>query len=169
MAEDRDALLTVRGIAKRFPGVRALDDVDLDLAAGEVLAVIGENGAGKSTLMKILAGEQSADRGEIHLDGRPFRVRTVAEAMELGIALIHQELALAENLDVGSNVLLGREPNRFGFINRSEARDRACAALDRVGLEVSPSTPVAGMGHGAAPAGGDREGALRPGSDPDHG
>ena len=148
MAEDRDALLTVRGIAKRFPGVRALDDVDLDLAAGEVLAVIGENGAGKSTLMKILAGEQSADRGEIHLDGRPFRVRAVAEAMELGIALIHQELALAENLDVGSNVLLGREPNRFGFINRSEARDRACAALDRVGLEVSPSTPVAGMGMG---------------------
>lgn len=148
MAEDRDPLLTVRGIAKRFPGVQALDEVDLDLGSGEVLAVVGENGAGKSTLMKILAGEQLADRGEIHFDGRPFQVRSVSEAMELGIALIHQELALAENLDVGSNVLLGREPNRFGFMSRGEARDRATTALNRVGLEVSPSTPVAGMGMG---------------------
>ena len=143
-----DPLLSARGITRRFPGVLALDEVDLDLAAGEVLAVVGENGAGKSTLMKILAGEQRADQGELRLDGRPFVVRSVAEAMAAGISLIHQELALAENLDVGSNILLGREPRRCGFIRTTEAHGRAVAALERVGLDLSPNTPVLGLGMG---------------------
>jgi len=143
-----DPILSARGISRRFPGVLALDDVDLDVVPGEVLAVVGENGAGKSTLMKILAGEQRADEGEIRLDGRPFEVRSVSEAMSAGISLIHQELALAENLDVCSNILLGREPRRFGLIRPREARERAVSALQRVGLDLSPTTPVAGLGMG---------------------
>lgn len=148
MASDSVDLLQASGITKRFPGVLALDDVELDLKPGEVLAVVGENGAGKSTLMRILAGEHSPDRGRLLLEGRPFRPRSVAEALEHGVALIHQELALAENLDVGSNVLLGREPRAFGFLRRREAGVRAAAALERVGLDVPPSAPVAGMGMG---------------------
>ena len=148
VAVGSDVLLEVHGISKRFPGVQALDDVDLRLHRGEVLAVVGENGAGKSTLMKILAGEQRADTGEVHLDGDLFAVRSVSEAMEQGIALIHQELALADNLDVASNVLLGRELHRFGFIRSTAERACAAEALDRVGLDVSPSTSVAGLGMG---------------------
>ncbi len=87
-------LLVVRGITKRFPGVVALQDVDLKLGRGEVLAVIGENGAGKSTLMKILAGVQTADHGEIRLDDQPATIASVHDALDLGIALIHQELNL---------------------------------------------------------------------------
>ena len=93
-------LLEVRGIEKSFPGVRALDGVDLDLRAGEVLAVVGENGAGKSTLMKILAGVERADAGSIHLHGAVIAPRTVHDAIDAGIALIHQELNLAGNLDI---------------------------------------------------------------------
>ncbi|MEE2895004.1 MAG: ATP-binding cassette domain-containing protein, partial [Planctomycetota bacterium] len=141
-------MLEVSEISKSFPAVRALDGVGFKVGAGEIVGVIGENGAGKSTLMKILAGEQRADGGEIRFDGEAFAVRTVAEAMDRGVALIHQELALADNLDVASNVLLGREPRRFGFIRSSMARTLASEALDRVGLDVSPTTSVAGMGMG---------------------
>ena len=101
-------LLEVRGLGKRFPGVRALHNVDLTLARGEVLAVIGENGAGKSTLMKILAGVQPADIGEIFIDGQPVRFQSVREALNHGVALIHQELNLAANLDLAANIFLGR-------------------------------------------------------------
>jgi len=103
-------LLEVRGIDKSFPGVRALGEVDLTLHKGQVLALIGENGAGKSTLMKILAGVQKPDEGQITLEGREVQIDSVSEALDLGIALIHQELNLADNLDVGANVFLGREP-----------------------------------------------------------
>lgn len=142
------ALLEARGVSKRFPGVQALDKIDFDLAKGEVLAIVGENGAGKSTLMKILAGETRADSGAVSLEGRPLRVRSVAEALSHGIAMIHQELSLAENLDVGANVLLGREPRRFGFIRRREAHARSRGALERVGVDLDPRTPVEGMGMG---------------------
>src|SRR5262249_49071590 len=102
-----EALLEVRAVRKRFPGVLALDGVSLHLAAGEVLAVVGENGAGKSTLMKILGGLYTADDGEVFLDGRPVRLTGVTAAMAAGIALIHQELNLAENLSVAANIFLG--------------------------------------------------------------
>src|SRR5687767_2182580 len=91
-------LLEVHGLTKRFPGVRALTDVSMTLGRGEVVAVIGENGAGKSTLMKILAGVQRPDEGEIRVDGKPVEIRSVQAALDLGIALIHQELNLADNL-----------------------------------------------------------------------
>ena len=109
--------LEVRKVGKRFPGVRALHEVDFDLGEGEVLALIGENGAGKSTLMKILAGVQPPDHGEVLVDGIPIVNYSVPEAMGRGISLIHQELNLADNLDVGANVFLGREP-RNGFIDK---------------------------------------------------
>ena len=103
-------LLEARSLTKSFPGVRALKGVSLTVERGEVLAVIGENGAGKSTLMKILAGVQTADSGEILLDGQPVALRSVHDALASGIALIHQELNLADNLDVAANIFLGREP-----------------------------------------------------------
>ena len=135
-------LLEVRGIGKRFFGVRALVDVGLSLGRGEVLAVIGENGAGKSTLMKILAGVQKPDTGEILLDGQSVQLHSVADALGAGIALIHQELNLADNLDVGSNIFLGREPRHAGFIDKRRIYEASSALLSRVGLPVSPRTIV---------------------------
>ncbi len=102
-------LLQMRGITKRFPGVTALDGVSLRLEPGEVLALMGENGAGKSTLMKILGGAQQPDEGEILIDGKRTVIADVGEAKRLGIALIHQELMLAPNLDIAANIFLGNE------------------------------------------------------------
>jgi len=99
-----DPFLEARGLAKRFPGVRALDGVDLTVGRGETVAVIGENGAGKSTLMKILAGVQTPDAGEIRVEGRAVRIDSVRAAEMLGIALIHQELNLCDNLDIACMV-----------------------------------------------------------------
>src|SRR5471030_210118 len=111
-------LLEVRGISKRFPGVIALDGVSLQVGRGEVVAVCGENGAGKSTLMKILGGVYQPDGGEILVDGQPVKINNVNDAMKLGIAFIHQELNVLDNLDVAANVFLGREPrNSFGLID----------------------------------------------------
>lgn len=136
-------LLEVRSISKTFPGVRALTDVDLRLYPGEVLAVLGENGAGKSTLMKILAGIQAPDAGRILLDGRPVQIESVRAAGELGIALIHQELNLADNLDVGANLFLGREPRYpLGIIRRREIDRRSAQVLQQVGLALPPRTLV---------------------------
>ncbi len=131
-------LLVVRGITKRFPGVVALQDVDLELGRGEVLAVIGENGAGKSTLMKILAGVQTADHGEIRLDNQPASIASVHDALDLGIALIHQELNLCGNLSVGANVYLGREPSRLSFINQESIRRQSARHLAAIGMTVDP-------------------------------
>ena len=125
-------LLEVRGICKSFPGVRALHNVSLTLAPGEVLAVVGENGAGKSTLMKVLAGIEQPDQGEILIDGNTVRLGSVREAARHGIALIHQELNLSDNLDIGANVFLGREPTRLGWIE-VEGRNRY-RILDRNAL-----------------------------------
>ena len=133
-------LLEVRNLTKRFPGVLALRDVDLRLYPGEVLAVIGENGAGKSTLMKILAGIQSADSGEIRLRGERVEIDSVRRATELGISLIHQELNLADNLDIGANIFLGREPLRGGLIHSRSIYAGSRGVLAQVGLDCSPRT-----------------------------
>src|SRR6516164_189777 len=103
-------LLSMRGIGKRFPGVVALDGVNLEVGAGEVVALCGENGAGKSTLMKILGGVYQPEAGEVQVDGRPVQINNVTDAMKLGIGFIHQELNVLDNLDVAANVFLGREP-----------------------------------------------------------
>jgi ribose transport system ATP-binding protein len=141
-------LLEVQSVSKAFPGVRALENVSLALARGEVLAVVGENGAGKSTLMKILAGVQQPDSGEICIDGRPAEITSVRNAQALGIALIHQELNLADNLSVAANIFLGREPRRGWFIRQHETETASTSILRQVGLEVSPRTLVSTLSIG---------------------
>jgi ribose transport system ATP-binding protein len=135
-------ILEVIRVSKSFPGVAALSDVSLQLNRGEVLALIGENGAGKSTLMKILAGIQTPDAGAIRLEGQTQRIQSVQDANRLGIALIHQELNLCDNLDVASNIFLGREPRQFGFINHRKLRDDGQAILQSIGLATPPETIV---------------------------
>jgi len=141
---DRPPLLQMRGITKRFPGVTALDGVSLRLEPGEVLALMGENGAGKSTLMKILGGAQQPDEGEILIDGKRTVIADVGEAKRLGIALIHQELMLAPNLDIASNIFLGNEhaPSLLLPLRRRELNRRAEKLLARTGLKLPPTTPV---------------------------
>jgi len=136
-------LLEVRIVTKYFPGVVALKQVSLTLEEGEVLALIGENGAGKSTLMKILAGIQQPDLGKLFWNGKEANIDSVDAAMDLGIALIHQELNLADNLDIGSNIFLGREPrNKLGIINRRQIREESMKVLERVGLDFDPNTSL---------------------------
>ncbi|MCC6881156.1 MAG: sugar ABC transporter ATP-binding protein [Verrucomicrobiales bacterium] len=135
-------LLEACGIVKTFPGVRALGGVSCRLERGEVLAIMGENGAGKSTLMKILAGVQCPDDGELKMDGETVRISSVPDALRHGIALIHQELNLASNLSVGANLFLGREPSRRGFIDEAAVRREAMKYLAMVGLDIDPATLV---------------------------
>ena len=104
---DVKPFLEATGIHKRFPGVHALNNVNASFFLGEVVAVIGENGAGKSTLMKVIAGVHPPDAGTIWLEGQPVTVPTVSKATEFGIAFIHQELNLSDNLSVGANIFLG--------------------------------------------------------------
>lgn len=138
-------LLEARGIVKSFPGVKALRGVSCRLERGEVLAIMGENGAGKSTLMKILAGVQGHDEGELSIDGQPVRINSVTDALRHGIALIHQELNLADNLSVGANLFLGREPSRFGFLDKAAIRREAAKYLAKVGLNIDPDTLVSDL------------------------
>ena len=140
--------LTVRQLTKSFPGVRALHGVDLEVRAGEVVAVIGENGAGKSTLMKILAGVQAPDQGQILWDGQPVFFANTRQAMQQGIVLIHQELNLCDNLNVAENLFLGNYPNRGGLIDFWSMFRRARQSLEKVGLQVSPRTPLARLSLG---------------------
>lgn len=142
MSDSASAFLSVRNVCKRFPGVRALHQVNLTLGKGEVLAVLGENGAGKSTLMKILAGVQQPDSGEILLDGNVVEISSVQAALQQGIALIHQELNLADNLDVAANIFLGREPRKMGLIDKAKLCADAKQFLAMVGLDISPTTLV---------------------------
>lgn len=122
--------------------MQALQDVSLSLEEGEVLAVLGENGAGKSTLMKILAGVQQSDTGSISIHGEPVQLDSCRTAMSHGVVLIHQELNLADNLDIGANIFLGREPRRFGLIDRRTIERESRRFLDMVGLDESPSKLV---------------------------
>src|SRR3977135_2155960 len=109
-------ILQMQGIAKHFGGVSALTGVDFSIASGEVVGLVGENGAGKSTLMKILGGVYQPDAGTLLLDDAPARIHSVADAIGRGIAFIHQELNVLDNLDVAANVFRGREPVWGGFL-----------------------------------------------------
>ena len=131
-------LLKMRGIEKSFPGVQALRGVDLELQAGEVLALLGENGAGKSTLIKILAGAHPPDAGGILLHGAETIINNPAEAQRLGIAVIYQEFNLIPTLTVRENIFLGREETSGGFIRQEEEYRSAQALFKRIGVDIDP-------------------------------
>jgi len=135
----------MEGVSKRFPGVVALDHVSLTVGTGEIVALIGENGAGKSTLMKILGGAVARDEGTIKLDGKPVEIRSPREASALGIEFIHQELSVLDNLDVGANIFLRREPTFGGplkLIDRKRIYRESDEILNRLGVGVSSRTPL---------------------------
>jgi ribose transport system ATP-binding protein len=144
------AFLSMRGVHKRFGAVRALSGVDLEVARGEVHALIGENGAGKSTLMKVLSGALAPDSGEIALGGQPYVARDPSAARRQGVAMIYQELSLAPDLSVEANVMLGAEPARFGVIDRRALRARVQQALRELEHEdIWPERKVRELGPGA--------------------
>lgn len=144
----KSPLLEARGLHKRFLGVHALDGVSAQFCPGEVIAVMGENGAGKSTLMKCLAGVYQPDAGQILCEGREVLIPDVRAATRQGIAFIHQELNLAENLSVAANVFLGREPRIAGFLRQGEMNRRTSKLLQDLGMDFAPETPVADLSIG---------------------
>ncbi|MGC5011140.1 sugar ABC transporter ATP-binding protein [Streptosporangium sp. DT93] len=140
---DATPLLVMRGIVKQFPGVRALDGVDLEVLPGEVHCLLGQNGAGKSTLIKTLAGAHQPDEGTITFGGQEVRLTSPTAAIKLGISTIYQELDLVDGLSVAENVFLGHEPARLGFVSRSAAARTTREVLARLGHgEIRPSTEV---------------------------
>lgn len=138
-AQGPPSLLRIRGALKSFPGVRALNDVDLTLGYNEVLGLVGENGAGKSTLMKLLSGIYQPDGGEFFLEERPFEPMSPRHAQELGISIIHQELNLMPDLTVAQNIFIGREPHRFGVQSDNRLNAMTTELLDRLGLALDPT------------------------------
>src|SRR5215208_7818982 len=133
--DDKPAVLEACGLCKGFPGVRALDGVDLVCRAGRVHALVGENGAGKSTLVRILTGNMEPDAGEIRVDGGAVRFTDPRRALACGITAVFQELTILPAMSVVDNVMLGQERSRRGRLDRAEQRSLARAALARVGLE----------------------------------
>jgi ABC-type sugar transport system ATPase subunit len=140
-------LLTAKGIVKRFPGVLALDALDLEVAEGEIVALLGQNGAGKSTIMQILAGvhPHGSYQGEITMRGRPFQARSVADARAQGVALVAQEVNVVAELSVAENMFLANEPLRFGFLDAADRLAKARAALADFGIDVDANAPMASM------------------------
>ncbi|OII61573.1 sugar ABC transporter ATP-binding protein [Streptomyces sp. CC53] len=142
-------LLALRGIRKRYGAVQALADVDLEIHAGEVVALVGDNGAGKSTLVKVIAGVDPADRGTIEWQGRAVHLTRPHEAQALGIATVYQDLALCDNLDVVGNLFLGRELRRFGLLDEVEMERRTLALLRSFAIRMpSVRLPVASLSGG---------------------
>jgi D-xylose transport system ATP-binding protein len=136
MTAVRQALLSVRGVSKSFGAVRALTGVDLDVHAGEVVALVGDNGAGKSTLIKTLAGVHRPDTGSIAFDGRPVSITSTTEARDLGIATVYQDLALCDNLDVVANLWLGRELHEGGVLQKIAMEQRSWQLLRELNARI---------------------------------
>jgi ribose transport system ATP-binding protein len=140
--------LAMRSICKSYPGVRALDDVSLTVASGEVIGIVGENGAGKSTLMRVLGGVIAPTAGDIVLDGEVLPRLTVGHALAGGIAFVHQELNLFDNLTVGGNIFFGREPLKAGplrFVDDRELNRRSEPLLAQLGADFTADTPVSSL------------------------
>lgn len=154
MAETTNKILELKTIGKKFPGVIALDGVNFSLGAGEIVGLLGENGAGKSTLMKILGGIYQPDDGMIFLNGQPTKIADVNDSIDKGIGFIHQELNMLDNLDVASNVFLGREPFQNGvgkllkLIDRRRMNADTEIYLKKLGLDITPDTPLSKLSIG---------------------
>lgn len=143
-----ESLLKMEKISKVFPGVKALDAVDLDLKAGEVLGILGENGAGKSTLMNVLGGIYQPDGGKIYLDGNETTFSDVLDSQQKGVAFIHQELALEPSLSVSENIFLGRERKSGPFVSKKKMNEEAKKYLEFVGLQINPASNVSRLSTG---------------------
>src|SRR3954454_11740821 len=141
MESEPELLLDVRGVSKSFPGVKALEDMHLDLRAGEVLGLVGENGAGKSTLMKLLTGIYTADAGTFAFNGAPYEPTSAKHALELGISIIHQEFNLMPDLTVAQNLFIGREPGGF-FTSERRLNAQAHDLIRRLHLPLRPKDLV---------------------------
>lgn len=135
-------LLTIQGVNKRFPGVRALDNVSITLHAGEIHALLGENGAGKSTLIKVLTGIYKKDSGELALDGRPVHIDEATDAQRLGIRTVYQEINLIPTMTVAENLTLLDQPTRYGLIQWRRAEVQAKEMLRKVGLDIDPHSQL---------------------------
>ncbi|MBV6658592.1 MAG: sugar ABC transporter ATP-binding protein [Devosiaceae bacterium] len=144
---DARPVLSLRGIDKQFPGVKALSGVDLDLYPGEVTALVGENGAGKSTIVKVLTGIYKPDAGTVSMHDQPLHLTSAQDAVKAGIAAIHQETVLFDELTVAENVFIGHAPrNRFGAIDHEAMRRDAAAILKRIGADINPAVRLADLG-----------------------
>ncbi|MEH0935067.1 ATP-binding cassette domain-containing protein [Micromonospora psammae] len=142
-------VLAMSGISKRFGAVQALSDVSLEVRPGEVVALVGDNGAGKSTLIKVIAGVNPADTGEIRWTGRQVQIGRPADASALGIATVYQDLALCDNLDVVANLYLGRELTRAGLLDEIGMERRARELLTSLSVKIpSVRVPVAALSGG---------------------
>ena len=149
-ANETDVLLAARGITKTFPGVRALDDVQITVRRGRLNALLGENGAGKSTMMNILAGVFPPDAGEIFLAGQPVRFANPRAAQQAGISIIFQELNLVPHLSIAENIFLGREPrNAAGLLDYARMHRDTRALMAELELDADPRTAVARLRVGA--------------------
>lgn len=135
-----ETLVEMKNITKTFPGVKALDHAQLTLYKGEVLGLLGENGAGKSTLMNVLGGVYIADSGSISIEGKEAKITNVVDAQNLGVAFIHQEIALVPYLSVAENIFLGRELMTAGMVDKAKMYEEAKKWLNLVGLDVNPAT-----------------------------
>ncbi|MDQ4076119.1 MAG: ATP-binding cassette domain-containing protein [Chloroflexota bacterium] len=133
---DVTPILALRGISKYFGHVRALDSVDFEVLPGEILALVGDNGAGKSTLIKIASGVYQPDAGQVYVDGEPVEFHSPHDARGYGIATVHQDLALADDRDVASNLFLGREPTRFFMVDKGRMNREARQVLNRLRINI---------------------------------
>jgi simple sugar transport system ATP-binding protein len=135
-------VIEMLNITKEFPGIKANDNITLQLKRGEIHALLGENGAGKSTLMSILFGLYEADEGVIKKDGKTVRIKNPREANALGIGMVHQHFKLVENFSVLDNIILGTEPSKFGFIKKQEARKKLMEISKKYGLNIVPDAII---------------------------
>ena len=142
MGDEKKVILEMKNISKYFPGVQALDNAQLTVKEGEVVALMGENGAGKSTLMKCLFGIYHKDKGEIFLDGKEVNFTSPKQALNNGVAMVHQELNQVRQRSVADNIWLGKYPTKFGIVDEKKMFDDTKAIFDDLEIPLNPKTKV---------------------------